>query len=254
MSWNTVLQEYARLSSPDKQLPEGVFLRGDSKTIAIFDGYEKAKYHFLVMPRDPFALSSGKGSVPPSHLNSLSALLKSTHNQEVLLALKDSAETVKTMIEDEMLKTEGFSWPVQVGFHASESMKHVHVHVISSDLISEKLKNKKHYNSFNPNLGFFLHLDGVLEQVEANNITINQKTPSQYEALLKEPLRSIYTGEEFKTIPKLKEHLEAQWEKERESAKKTRAKATSLKRKGEDLVDEHWQNHQKEAKSSIDKE
>jgi hypothetical protein len=63
--------------------------------------------------------------------------------------------------------------------------RQVHLHVISSDLISPKLKNKKyarflrfedfsltassgrHYNSFHPKLGFFLHLEDVLEQVEA---------------------------------------------------------------------------------------
>lgn len=42
-------------------------------------------------------------------------------------------------------------------------MDHIHLHIISSDLVSEKLKNKKHYNSFHPSLGFFLHLDDVLE-------------------------------------------------------------------------------------------
>lgn len=66
-----------------------------------------------------------------------------------------------------MIKTSGFSWPIRVGFHGSESMKHLHLHVISSDLISTALKNKKHYNSFHPKLGYFLHLDQVIAEVEA---------------------------------------------------------------------------------------
>lgn len=41
-------------------------------------------------------------------------------------------------------------------------MDHVHLHIISDDLVSDKLKHKKHYNSFHPTLGFFLHLDDVL--------------------------------------------------------------------------------------------
>lgn len=45
---------------------------------------------------------------------------------------------------------------------AIKSMDHVHLHMISNDLISESLKNKKHYNSFHPTLGFFLHLTDVL--------------------------------------------------------------------------------------------
>ena len=39
---------------------------------------------------------------------------------------------------------------------------HLHLHVLSADLCSEKLKIKKHYNSFHPKLGFFLHIDEVL--------------------------------------------------------------------------------------------
>jgi hypothetical protein len=42
-------------------------------------------------------------------------------------------------------------------------VSHLHMHIISSDLCSPSLKNKKHYNSFHPKLGFFLHLDDVLE-------------------------------------------------------------------------------------------
>jgi len=38
----------------------------------------------------------------------------------------------------------------------------LHLHVISSDLCSQGLRQKKHYNSFHPKLGFFLHIDEVL--------------------------------------------------------------------------------------------
>ena len=71
------------------------------------------------------------------------------------------------MIRDEMEKEYGWSWGVQAGFHAVsvetsgkttsqrslnrrsppaqvESMRHVHLHVISTDFLSPKLKNKKY--------------------------------------------------------------------------------------------------------------
>ncbi|KAK4702895.1 aprataxin, partial [Phenoliferia sp. Uapishka_3] len=243
-SWNSVLEGYARQKDPRASIPSGVFLSSDDHTLTIFDGYEKAKYHFLVMrasnnslsskleeppelnftyalsapARDPFNLSPTKDAlvtskVPSKDLVSLSALLKSPHALEVLTALKTSSEKVKKMIEDEMLKEDGWVWGCSIGFHASESMRHVHLHVIStppSDLISPKLKNKKHYNSFHPKLGFFLHLDEVIAQVQEGSVP--KASPSFYETILKEPLVSIYTGEEFKNIPKLKEHLEAEFE------------------------------------------
>ena len=45
--------------------------------------------------------------------------------------------------------------------------RHLHLHVLSSDLLSEKMKNKKHYNSFHPKLGFFLDIQEVLEWFDA---------------------------------------------------------------------------------------
>lgn len=41
----------------------------------------------------------------------------------------------------------------------TDTPRHVHLHVISGDLVSPSLKTKKHYNSFNPKLGFFIPLD-----------------------------------------------------------------------------------------------
>ena len=43
----------------------------------------------------------------------------------------------------------------------------MHLHVISGDLCSPTLKHKKHYNSFHPKLGFFMHLDDVVEWFDA---------------------------------------------------------------------------------------
>ncbi|GAA6038155.1 hypothetical protein JCM8097_005766 [Rhodosporidiobolus ruineniae] len=230
MSWNAVLEKYAKAKDPEKELPEGVMLQSDEQTLTIFDGYEKAKFHFLVMPRDPFILSSGE-KVPSSHLESLSKLLKSDHRVEVLKALEKQAEEVKEMIQDEMLKKEGWVWDVTVGFHANESMRHVHLHVISSDLISLKLKNKKHYNSFHPELGFFLHLHELLPEVEAGVFKLQPS--SVYDSLLKDPLRSFYSGTEYANIPKLKTHLEDEWaqrgKKEKERLKR-RAEKDEAKR------------------------
>jgi aprataxin len=48
-------------------------------------------------------------------------------------------------------------------------LRHIHLHVISSDLCSLSLKTKKHYNSFHPKHGFFLHIDEVLEWFDADD-------------------------------------------------------------------------------------
>ena len=95
----------------------------------------------------------------------------------------------------------------------------------------------RHYNSFHPKLGFFLHLDDVVDQVQQGTVSKASGSPGRhrvtqaradessqakdafYEAILKEPLVSIYTGDEFKNLPRLKEHLEEEWSKRGRKAK-----------------------------------
>jgi aprataxin len=49
----------------------------------------------------------------------------------------------------------------------------MHLHVISEDYCSPALKTKRHYNSFHPKLGFFLHLHEVMEWFEADQGVFN---------------------------------------------------------------------------------
>ena len=48
-----------------------------------------------------------------------------------------------------------------------EDHRHLHLHVLSSDLCSPSMKQKKHYNSFHPKTGFFLDIDKVLSWFDA---------------------------------------------------------------------------------------
>ena len=53
-------------------------------------------------------------------------------SQKVLLRITLISVQVVETIEEEMLKKYGFVWPVSVGFHAVESMAHVHLLVSST--------------------------------------------------------------------------------------------------------------------------
>lgn len=130
----------------------------------------------------------------------------------------------------------------------------MHLHVLSADLCSERMKNKKHYNSFHPKLGFFLHLEEILELFDAtpsfydtkvsgvfcepvrttsgslSSKKVKQLAPDLYEPLLKKPLTCFRCDKEMKNIPTLKEHLEEEWDKLASRA----TKATTGKRKLQD--------------------
>ena len=61
-------------------------------------------------------------------LNDLRTLLLKTsrHDREqVIAAMADTAREVEEMVRDEMMKSEGFEWRIDIGFHAVPSMKYV---------------------------------------------------------------------------------------------------------------------------------
>ncbi|QRV86122.1 scavenger mRNA-decapping enzyme DcpS [Ceratobasidium sp. AG-Ba] len=154
--------------------------------------------------------------------------------------MQQDAEQTKAMIEDEMTKKYGFKWDVWIGFHAVPSMEHVHLHVLSSDLCAPALKKKHHYNSFRPDLGFFLHLKDVLSWFELPTATPFAKGPTfeqkaalstqKYEPLLKKDLECFKCHETFKTLPQLRAHLQKEWDdlrSERGPKKSRKTKDTS---------------------------
>jgi aprataxin len=70
--------------------------------------------------------SISRPAVPPSALSSLHSLLttiSATTALQVLETLHQTSLEVVEMIKDEMLKTEGFEWGIEVGFHAVPSMR-----------------------------------------------------------------------------------------------------------------------------------
>ncbi|KAK6905606.1 aprataxin [Kwoniella mangroviensis CBS 10435] len=220
------LRNYATLSNPRSSLAPSKLLISNKNTIAIFDSYPKAKYHFLILPRYPFPPQSDPDSkesiIPLNALDDLKSLLLSQNRQErdeVMSALYNTALEVEEMIKDEMLKTEGYEWKVDMGFHAIPSMKHIHLHVISDDRISSSLKTKKHHNSFRPDLGFFVPIMEVQRWLEDDsNIQERVEALADAERLLNTPLTCHKCDEFITNIPKLKIHLEKHFVDERASA------------------------------------
>ncbi|KAF8522306.1 hypothetical protein BU17DRAFT_45097 [Hysterangium stoloniferum] len=235
MSYLTVLTRYA-LKTDLSSLSESVLFSHTPTTMTIFDAYPKSNsFHFLLLPRITDAL-------PEKHTTNLAALLKWDKDKahECLKNIAKDAEDVKGMVRQEMLKRFGFEWPIFAGFHAvcnvSFPVTHLHLHIIASDFFPDTLKNKKHYNSFHPKLGFFLHLDDVLSWFEATSSyyqAMAEMPKAQYEPLLREDLVCWRCDETFKNIPTLKEHLRQEWQKDLD-----RAKSRKRKRDATDRPDE----------------
>ncbi|KAF9532911.1 hypothetical protein CPB83DRAFT_806534 [Crepidotus variabilis] len=235
-----ILRKYAQQAV--ENLPSSVLFKKSKENIVIFDAYPKSIFHFLVLPRLTGQPATGEKDASEvkldvKRLDSLHALLNGDKKtaKKVIDAMTRDAKDVKKEIEDEMLDKYGFKWDVWIGFHGAPSMAHLHLHVLSADLCSEKLKVKKHYNSFHPKLGFFLHLDEVLSWLDAAPSFFDAKVkdlkPSNYEPVLKEALVCFHCNREIKNVPTLKDHLQEEWDKLQDRAKKAAARSAKLKRK-----------------------
>ncbi|KAF7305119.1 HIT domain-containing protein [Mycena kentingensis (nom. inval.)] len=220
MSGLLALRSFAQ-TAPSK-LPGSVLLSHTDDTLTIFDAFPKALFHFLILPRLPTT------GFTTAELTDLRTLLRTDKSRALALltTLASTAAALRTDIECEMLKHYGFKWPILTGFHAVPSMAHLHLHVISDDFISDRLKVKKHYNSFHPTLGFFLPISDVLSWFDTDSdsyfSSMTSLDPKSYDPLLKEDLICWRCDTRCKNMPALKSHLQEEWDRilQREERKK----------------------------------
>ncbi|KAL2267300.1 hypothetical protein VTJ83DRAFT_4577 [Remersonia thermophila] len=157
--WRGALGEY--IAHPER-FPPSVVVRYTEHAVLIRDAFPKATVHLLLLPR-----SAGHSLRHPT-----AAL---SEDPELLAILRQEAEEAARLAAAELeRKLGGFSaasrarreamargdppasWPpgrdwareLRVGTHAHPSMAHLHVHIISRDMHSERMKHRKHYNSF----------------------------------------------------------------------------------------------------------
>lgn len=164
-------------------LPEQVLIDADEHTYTIYDGYPKAQFHFLVLPRLPFycdeVLENGKRKriqIPTRELDSISSVLASRHASFILECLQRASDRVRGRLTQLVARirkgmrqlvippehpqdcdyaqdgeaAQGVEWDIRCGFHSIPSMRHVHLHVgriltqvVSGELVSERMKHKK---------------------------------------------------------------------------------------------------------------
>ncbi|RCK62273.1 Aprataxin-like protein [Candida viswanathii] len=123
----------------------------DDNVIIIKDMFPKAIRHLLVIPRNP--------QVSKTHpLDAFNRNYDEYSGEELYELVLSYVEKAKDMIIDDLFKnsdiedksqlSEFRSTFIKAGVHSIPSLNNLHVHVITQDFNSARLKNKKHYNSF----------------------------------------------------------------------------------------------------------
>ncbi|CAK7211435.1 aprataxin-like protein [Sporothrix bragantina] len=136
--------------------------------VSIHDKFPKASVHCLLLPRDqaickehPVVLLSRRDAEGLAFLETVRAeaeklkaiVAGELRRQFGQYSAADAAR--EAVLRGDVEPPEGklpagrdWSKEVIVGVHARPSMSHVHVHVFSRDMHSEKMRHRKHYNSF----------------------------------------------------------------------------------------------------------
>lgn len=169
--WSSGLMD--SMKDPDLKVDE------NDKVVIIKDKYPKARFHFLIIPKESIANLKGltKEHVP---------LLKHMHDEGEKLAKKSSSKL-----------------EFRLGYHAIPSMSQIHLHVISQDFDSTCLKTKKHWNSFTTE--YFINSSDLIAMMEEKGSI--QFDPAKYSEILKHPLRCHVCKKDSATMPALKTHI-----------------------------------------------
>ena len=154
------------IANPDS-FPSSVVVSATPEFVIIRDLYPKASVHLLVLPRaqakthlHPFAALDGSDpaflaavQVECSKARQLAAselrrLFGQSSTQDQLREANMSSTNSEEDMTTELPAGRDWSASVMVGVHSVPSMDNLHIHVISIDRHSSKLKHRKHYNSF----------------------------------------------------------------------------------------------------------
>ncbi|KAH6634804.1 hypothetical protein B0J18DRAFT_461954 [Chaetomium sp. MPI-SDFR-AT-0129] len=170
--WRGALVEY--IDHPER-FPNEV-LRVTTNTVLIKDAFPKATVHLLLLPRSPahyllhphtafmdkefLAMMREEAAVGvrlataelSRRLGSFSATNRArdaalNHLNDVSAGDDDTGEA-KPIEELPLPTARDYESEILVGTHAHPSMAHLHVHIVSRDMHSDRMRHRKHYNSF----------------------------------------------------------------------------------------------------------
>lgn len=164
--------------------------------VLIKDKYPKALLHLLILPRT---------SIPSiSHLTAAHIpLLESMFSVCTDLGKEWLSRTLETDVAKKLSSPSASTSRVNIGMHAVPSMSQLHIHVISDDFDSPSLKNKKHWNSFQP--PFFIPVPSIIDTLrKGEKVSFNK---DQYDKYLEQPLKCHRCNATMSNLPSLKNHI-----------------------------------------------
>lgn len=133
----------------------------NEKFVVINDLYPKASVHLLILPRDPVKnVQRPQDAFDDPHFLADCQAEEKKVREIVASELRrrfgkysaSDRPRIEALEADDPPETlpAGRDWTegVMSGIHANPSMSHLHIHVLSKDMVSEPMKKRNHYLSF----------------------------------------------------------------------------------------------------------
>lgn len=204
MSWKFALSKYIKTPEKFKQgltNEEHSVVFYDDNVVIIEDGFPKSQCHLLILPRDPILTLKLPNEILTEEVKEKIELSK--HIEWCRNFIYDKFNEKFNIIDDELNDEDYFMDNfIKCGVHSVPSMSNLHVHVISKDFKSDRMKHKKHYLSFNSN--FLLNIDQLPKIVDKR----------ESESLLKGNMHCCYCDVNYKNkFAELKRHLDVEFDK-----------------------------------------
>ncbi|KAJ5636450.1 Aprataxin-like protein [Penicillium longicatenatum] len=198
--------------------PSNVVINYNEEFVAIYDMFPKSSLHLLLLPRNPTktrlhpfeafedAEFLTKVRTEVYKLRTLAAAeLRRKYGKDSAQEKARQAALIAEPAPEELPAGRDWEKEIMCGVHAVPSMNHLHVHVIAVDRHSERLKHRKHYNSFAT--PFFVPIEDF--PLAEDDV---RRHPGS-EGYLKRDFVCWRCGEGFgNKFTQLKEHLEREFE------------------------------------------
>ena len=209
----------AYIASPNSFPPSRVISHSE-KFVVIDDLYPKSSVHLLLLPRDPkrtllhpFEALDDEDFLTEvrEEVTKLRVLVtRDLRRRYGRFSAKDKAreeamDADPATMEEDLPHGRDWDKDVLAGVHAHPSMNHLHVHIISVDRESDRMRHRKHYNSFAT--PFFIPLEDF--PLAADD---KRRHPGR-EGYLDSDLKCWRCGKNFRNkFARLKEHLTEEFE------------------------------------------
>ncbi|KAL1302385.1 hypothetical protein AAFC00_002787 [Neodothiora populina] len=205
----------AYTADPDA-FPSSRVIYHNERAVFINDMYPKSSVHTLVLPKSPRNILHPFEAFEDPHL--LAETIEEVEKAKVMVASELRRRFGKFSASDrprlEAMESDdppdempaGRDWKKDViaGIHAGPSMNHLHVHVMSRDMVNECLKSHGHYQSFTT--PFLVRL----EEFPLADYDVRRKRDRG--GYLQDEMHCWRCGKEFDRWSSLKRHLQDEFE------------------------------------------